>query len=118
MPSSKAILRDIADFKLDPKVAHTKAGADGRVHGKEAPLPKKEALKVKAKEDVVLETKTPAEEKKSKQTPPAPIQSTSKNNKKAVNANDSVESSAPAGKQEAVEVSEPATVTDIDPVVV
>jgi len=112
MPSPKAFLRDIADFKLDPKVAVTKAGADGRCHGKEAVKPKAEKAVAKP---VKVETedadKKASTDEPKKQHSSTPVHSGRTKQKKATNENDSVdESNVPSDKQEATEESAPATV--------
>ncbi len=116
MPSPKAFLRDVHDFKLDPKVAHTKAGADGRCHGKEAVKVKAEKAVAKPAKAETADaiTKTSTEEPK-KQHPSASDHSGRTKQKKAANANDSVdESNVPSDKQEATEEPAPAAVPELD----
>ena len=122
MPSPKAVLRDIADFKLNPKVAHTKAGSDGRIHGKvahvkthvevgqpETVAPVEVAEVVK---EVLEEKKAPAAQK---QAPPAPKQSAPlKNDKKAAIANDSAKGNLPV-KQEVTEAKVESAESNGDP---
>lgn len=113
MPSPKAFLRDVADFKLDPKVAHTKAGADGRCHGKPKGKPVKKPAVLEPEKVEPTVSEAPEAPTDSKKEPSAPANyGRSKNHKKAANANDSVES--PAGKQEATEDSDPAKVVELD----
>jgi len=102
----------VHDFKLNPKVAHTTVGADGRVHGKEKIQVKPQVNnpttdEPKTVESVVSETPEASTESKKESSTPA-TSGRSKHQKKAANANDSVES--PAGKQEATEDSDPAKV--------
>jgi len=116
MPSPKAFLRDITDYKLDPKVAYTKSSLEhGRVkQNRGVAKPQAEpATAEPVKEEVVVDTKKDASAEK--HTPPThPHHTSHKRNKKAVNANDSVESSVPSDKQEATEESAPATVPELD----
>ena len=111
MPSSKAILRDIADFKLDPKVPYTKKHLeDGRVKKKVLDNAVVEDSEVDTTEtDAVVEIKKPLTEEPKKHKPSTAVDTGSSKHKKAINSNDSFkETSISSGKQKVVE--EPTTV--------
>jgi hypothetical protein len=115
MPSPKAFLRDIADYNLDPKVAHTKASLDngGRVKNNRGMVaPKVEAKAEPKVETEKAETADKLDTKKAsteKHKPSTPVNAGSKQ-KKAANANEgsgSVESNVSETEQKAVEASTP-----------